>query len=92
MIKIRNNKSSNFSVNDLIEVSDIILTGEVAEIKPAAQFVDSQGTTFIYTDIIIKPEHYLLGGINSQNVAIRTIGGRMGNIISISENTPILKL
>jgi len=40
----------------------------------------------IYTDVIIKVDKYLYGDIQSEKIAVRINGGRIGNQILIADN------
>lgn len=63
-----------FSIEDLIERSDIIVFGSVEEVLPA-----KKGTfladDMIYHDVIIDVEQYLFGKNGQERISVRMLGG-----------------
>jgi hypothetical protein len=83
----------NYSVNDLINLSEKIVIGSVKEILPAQKGIRSDsGENLIYTDILITPEKYLYGEISSNPIVVRVWGGKIGGNVETYDDEPIFTL
>ncbi len=74
----------NFTLEDLIKVSDTAVTGKVTAILPAKQDENRSPQTYFYTDVVIQVERYLYGQPQSKQIAVRVDGGRIGNIVMMA--------
>jgi hypothetical protein len=77
-----------FDLNEFVEVSDVILEGQVIDILPSQigfSPVYYSDHPIIYTDIIIKVDKYLYGYFQPEKIAVRITGGRIENKIFITE-------
>ncbi len=82
----------DWGLNDLVEVSDVVLVGEVVKILPSQYSLDVNGKKTIYTDVIVKPSNHLFGQVKSGNVAVRLDGGRISNNVVKTDQEPVLIL
>jgi hypothetical protein len=73
----------DWTFDDLAEVSDIVIIGQVVGIQAPKRWEDFYPEPVIYTDVIINPEKYFLGEPGVENVAIRLLGGRVGNEVCL---------
>jgi len=78
----------NFTLEDLIKNADTAVTGEVTAILPAKQDETRLPQTYFYTDVIIQVERYLYGKSQTDYIAIRVDGGRIGDIVMMAEDEP----
>jgi len=81
-----------FALDEFIKNSDAIITGKVFEILPAKEGFDpvmySEKYPVIYTDVIIQVDKILLGKTQTDKVAVRLLGGRIGkNVFTADEAT-----
>jgi len=75
-----------FTLDELITHSDTIVLGKVADILPARKGKDPRGIRpeIIYQDVIVQTERYLYGTPESEFVAIRVLGGKVGDMYFIA--------
>jgi hypothetical protein len=78
------------TLEELIKHSDTIVIGKVADILPAKKGKDPRGIIpeIIYQDVIVQAERYLYGEPESEFVAIRVLGGKVGDTYFISDVDP----
>ena len=78
------------TLDELITHSDAIIIGKVADILPARKGKDPRGMMpeIIYQDVIVQTERYLYGEPESEFVAIRVLGGKIGDTYFISDVDP----
>jgi len=77
------------SLDDLIDDSICIIIGKVVQILQPIRGTDGPDIPIIFTDIVIEVKQRLFGQITSGNVAIRALGGRIGNEVVLVEDQPI---
>lgn len=77
-------------LNGLIKGSDAIVVATVSEIQPSTQGMD-HGRSVIYTDVILRVNESLTGAV-SGNIAVRVLGGRIGNEVVMAEDSPVFNL
>lgn len=79
-----------FTLDEVITYSDAIVLGKVADILPARKGKDPRGIRpeIIYQDVIVQAERYLYGDPESEFVAIRVLGGKVGDTYFISDADP----
>jgi hypothetical protein len=79
-----------FTLDELITHSDTIVSGKVTDILPDKQGKDPRGMIpeIIYQDVIVQAERYLYGEPESEFVAIRVLGGKVGDTYFISDADP----
>ena len=79
-----------FTLDELITHSDAIVLGEVADILPARKGEDPRGIRpeIIYQDVLVQTERYLYGTPESEFVAIRVLGGIVGDTYFIADVDP----
>lgn len=83
----------DYSVNDLIKLSEIVVIGSVTEILPAQKGIRKEsGTNLIYTDVVITPDRILNGKVTSQYIIVRVWGGRVGGETEIYEQEPVFTI
>lgn len=83
----------DYSVDDIIGLADVIMTGTVTDILPAQMGTRiNSGTQVMFTDVILKPEEILFGDIGLDPITIRVWGGRINNNVGISEYEPVFAL
>jgi hypothetical protein len=68
-------------IEDLITMSDAIVIGEVTDILPAKKAKNPAPAPpeIIYQDVIFRVERYLSRGSAEELIAIRVLGGKIGN-------------
>jgi len=78
------------TLDELITHSDAIIIGKVADILPARKGKDPRGMMpeIIYQDVIVQTERYLYGTPESEFVAIRVLGGKVGDMYFIADVDP----
>ena len=78
------------TLDELITHSDAIIIGKVADILPARKGKDPRGMIpeIIYQDVIVQTERYLYGEPESEFIAIRVLGGKIGDTYFISDADP----
>jgi len=78
------------TLDELITHSDAIIIGKVADILPAKKGKHPRGVIpeIIYQDVIVQAERYLYGEPESEFVAIRVLGGKVGDTYFISDADP----
>ena len=78
------------TLDELITHSDTIIIGKVADILPARKGKDPMGMMpeIIYQDVIVQTERYLYGTPESGLVAIRVLGGKVGDMYFITDVDP----
>ncbi len=78
------------TLDELITHSDAIIIGKVADILPARKGEDPRGIMpeNIYQDVIVQTERYLYGEPESEFVAIRVLGGKVGDMYFITDIDP----
>jgi len=78
------------TLDELITHSDTIIIGKVADILPARKGKDPRGMMpeIIYQDVIVQTERYLYGEPESGLVAIRVLGGKVGDMYFIADVDP----
>jgi hypothetical protein len=83
-----------FTLNQIIEGADVIISGTVSDILPSEEgpLLRDNDDTFIYTDVIINVNTCYIGQVEYDTIAIRTRGGRIGNNVLIDENSPEFKI
>jgi len=83
-----------FTLDELITHSDTIVLGKVANILPARKDKDPLGRRewIIYQDVIVQTERYLYGKPESEFVAIRVLGGKVGDTYLMSDADPVFTL
>lgn len=79
------------TLDDLISQSDSIVIGKVVEIREPLWSNENAGPRTIYTDVIIKPERFLLG-FKADKIAVRVEGGRIGTTAMLVEDQPVFNL
>jgi hypothetical protein len=72
-----------FTLDDMVARTRAAIIGKVIDILPSKQ-EDREGTTIIYTDVIIKPERYLYGKPQAERIVVRVNEGRVGNKVMLS--------
>jgi len=82
------------SLDDLIEKSDAVVTGKVVDIHPARYETETLASSFltIFTDVIVQTEFYLYGEPQSTYIAVRVMGGRVGEKTMLVEDEPVFNL
>ena len=68
-----------FNLNELISHADAIVIGTVTEILPSQWGTFAQ-EEIIYTDVIIEVDRILYGEPESEKIAVRLLGGRVGDV------------
>jgi len=78
------------TLEDLVKHSDTIVIGKVTDILPAKRGKDPRGMVpeIIYQDVIVQTERYLYGTPESEFVAIRVLGGKVGDMYFIADVDP----
>ncbi len=78
------------TLDELITHSDVIVLGKVTDILPARKGKDPMGMMpeIIYQDVIVQTERYLYGAPESEFVAIRVLGGKVGDMYFIADVDP----
>jgi len=79
------------TLDDLVSQSDSIVIGKVIEIREPRWTNEHFGPRTIYTDVIIKPERFLLG-FKADKIAVRVEGGRIGITAMLVEDQPVFNL
>jgi hypothetical protein len=72
-----------FTLDDLIKNSDAAVIGKVVEILPAKKVLTDP---LVYTYVIIQPERNLFGDSQSDRIAVRVDGGRIGDTVMVAED------
>lgn len=82
------------TLDDLIEKSDAIVIGKVVDIFPSRSGTEPPGSSYlkIFTDVIIETERYLYGEPQSKYIAVRVMGGRVGEMVMWVEDEPVFNL
>lgn len=89
LVQVSSALMPNLSLEDVMRESETAFIGTVKEIFPSQQGAYKEsGEKVIYTDVAIVPERYLFGGSNLSPQIIRVYGGRVGNIVAITEDEP----
>ncbi len=71
-----------YDLDKLIRTSDVIVTGQVIDIRPSEWghgYVSTESV--IHTDVIVETQSYLLGATEASPIAVRTLGGRVDGIV-----------
>jgi len=82
--------SASFPVlpmEELIRLSDAAVIGEVTDILPAKRAKNPAPVPpeIIYQDVIVQVKQYLFGGHGSEFIAVRVLGGKIGNEYFLAE-------
>lgn len=72
------------TVDDLARLAPLVLVGEVNSVKCEW----NQKRTKIYTRVLVTPSEVLKGNKNLGAVAIKTIGGRVGDVVAELAGAP----
>ncbi|RLB59180.1 MAG: hypothetical protein DRI34_02725 [Deltaproteobacteria bacterium] len=72
------------TVDDLSRLAPLVLVGEVNSVKCEW----NQSKTKIYTRVLVTPTEVLKGDKNPGTVTIKTIGGRVGNVVAELAGAP----
>ena len=80
-----------FAIHDCIEHSDTIVIGEVTDILPAKWGNNKAGPMpeIIYQDVIITTERYLYGQPKTDLIAVRVMGGEVGDKYMAAFDMPV---
>jgi len=76
-----------FNLNELISRADAIVIGTVTEILPSQWGTFAQ-EEIIYTDVIVEVDRFLYGEPGSEKIAVRLLGGRVGDVAVLAEDVP----
>jgi hypothetical protein len=79
----------SFSLDELIQKSDVIVTGKMVKILPPQKGVETP-FEIVYTDVIFDVTEYLYGKMESKEIAIRLWGGRAEGTFALADWEPIL--
>jgi len=83
----------DYSLDDLISISDNIVIGYVKEILPAQKGIRKESRSrVIYTDVLIEPQEVLLGEAAQDPIIVRIWGGKVGNEVDMYENEPVFTM
>lgn len=83
----------DYSIDDLISNSELIVTGTVTTILPTEKGERPSGKSeFLYTDVIITIDKCLYGDQDLGEVLIRVWGGEFDNLNEIYNYEPIFRL
>lgn len=80
------------TIDEMIDSSDAIVIGTVEEILPPQRGDNGAGRQIIYTDVILRVDSYLYGHSISDMVAVRVLGGKIGNEAMVAESQPVFYL
>jgi len=85
---------TRLTLDELVEKSDTVVTGKVVDIHPARYETETLASSFltIFTDVIIQTEFYLYGEPQSTYIAVRVMGGRVGEKMLCVEDEPVFNL
>lgn len=84
---------AKLNLDDLVNDSDAIITGKVAEILPSRKIQSSQfKMEIICTDVIIEPVQYFYGKSQEDRIAVQVWGGQIGDTVYEFSDSPIFKL
>ena len=89
-VQLINSVMVQLELDELINSSDIILTGIVTGIGPVYRGI-WQNTQLIFTDVVVETSQ-LLYGQTSEKVVIQTRGGRIDDSVTIAEDEPEFQL
>ena len=74
-------------IEEIIRLSDAGVIGRVTDILPAKRAKNPAPVPpeIIYQDVIIQVKQYLFGGHGSEFIAVRVLGGKIGNEYFLAE-------
>lgn len=81
-----------FTTEDLAKKSQVIVIGKVVDSKSDLIFQDNDPTKpFIWTTTYVKPEKFIKGSDTAPLLEIKTIGGKVNNIVYDSDDPKLEK-